>query len=452
MTKRLLLALLLATSLFAQSSIPDTPAGKVFAAWLAAFNSGDAGQIIAFDDKYRNQLPPLAQTLNFREQTGGFTLVSIEKDQALSLEAVVREKRSGSTRRITLEVTSAERPKIVRMDIAISRLTEAEAIAALSNEIEQSARSDQFSGAVLIARNGKILLEKAVGRANRETGSPVTIDTQFRLGSMNKMFTAVATLQLIEAGKLAFNDSIGKHIPDYPNNDVASKVTIRHLLTHTGGTGDFFGPEFTKNRLTLREHSDYVNLFGSRGLLFEPGSRYQYSNYGFLLLGRIIEKASGMSYYDYVRSHVYEPAGIKSTASLPETDNVPNRAVGYLRQGNAWVSNADTLPWRGMAAGGGYSTVGELLRFAQALESGKLISKAILAEATTSQSQQYGFGFVVQGTGPMKNYGHSGGAPGMNGDLRVFPQRGYVLVALSNLDPPAAGRLIDFFASRMPAE
>jgi CubicO group peptidase (beta-lactamase class C family) len=438
--------------LFAQSSIPDTAAGKVLAAWLTAFNSGDAGQIISFDDKYRNQLPPLAQTLTFREQTGGFTLMRIEKDEPLSLEAVVQEKRSGSTRRITLEVTSAERPKIVRMDVAISRLTEAEVIAALSNEIEQSARSDQFSGAVLIARNGKILLEKAVGRANRETGSPVTLETQFRLGSMNKMFTAVATLQLIESGKLAFNDSIGKHIPDYPNKDVASKVTIRHLLTHTGGTGDFFGPEFTKNRLMLREHSDYVNLFGSRGLLFEPGSRYQYSNYGFLLLGRVIEKASGMSYYDYVRSHVYEPAGMKSTASLAETENVPNRAAGYLRQGNAWASNADTLPWRGMAAGGGYSTVGDLLRFAQALESGKLISKAMLAEATTSQSQQYGYGFVVQGAGGMKNYGHSGGAPGMNGDLRVFPQLGYVLVGLSNLDPPAAGRMVDFFATRMPAE
>jgi CubicO group peptidase (beta-lactamase class C family) len=105
-----------------------------------------------------------------------------------------------------------------------------------------------------------------------------------------------------------------------------------------------------------------------------------------------------------------------------------------------------------MAAGGGYSTVGDLLRFAQALESGKLISKAMLAEATTPQTQQYGYGFAIQGAGPLKNYGHSGGAPGMNGDLRVFPQLGYVLVGLSNLDPPAAGRLVDFFATRMPSE
>src|SRR5262249_17725764 len=160
----------------------------------------------------------------------------------------------------------------------------------------------------------------------------------------------------------AFDDVIAKHIPDYPNKDLASKVTIRHLLTHTGGTGDIFSPEFTKNRLNLREHSDYINLFGSRALLFPPGSRYQYSNYGFVLLGRIMEIVSGMSYYDYVRSHVYEPAGMKSTDSLPETVDIPNRSTGYLRSNGMWVSNADTLPWRGMAAGGGYSTVGDLLR------------------------------------------------------------------------------------------
>lgn len=122
-----------------------------------------------------------------------------------------------------------------------------------------------------------------------------------------------------------------------------------------------------------------------------------------------------------------------------------------MRRNAAWVSNADALPWSGTAAGGGYSTVGDLFRFAQALESGKLISKMMLADATRSQVQQYGYGFGVQGEGRLRSYGHAGGAPGMNGDLRVFPQLGFVLVGLSNLDPPAASRLVDFFALRMPA-
>ncbi len=158
-----------------------------------------------------------------------------------------------------------------------------------------------------------------------------------------------------------------------------------------------------------------------------------------------------MSYYEYVRSKVFQPAGMESTDSLPEADEVPNRAIGYMRRDGAWLSNADTLPWRGTAAGGGYSTVGDLLRFAQALESGMLISKTMLAEATRPQAQQYGYGFGVWGEGPLQGYGHGGGAPGMNGDLRVFPQLGYVLVGLSNLDPPAAFRFVEYFALRMPA-
>jgi CubicO group peptidase (beta-lactamase class C family) len=232
---------------------------------------------------------------------------------------------------------------------------------------------------------------------------------------------------------------------------VASKVTVRHLLTHTGGTGDIFGPEFTKNRLTLREHGDYVKLYGSRGLTHEPGAEHRYSNYGYVLLGALIEKVSGTSYYEHVRGKVFQPAGMTSTDSLPESETVRQRAVGYMKRDGKWVPNTDTLPWRGTAAGGGYSTVGDLLRFAQALESGKLISKKMLAEATRPQAERYGYGFGVDDDWPVRSYGHGGGAPGMNGDLRVFPQLGYVLVSLSNLDPPAASRLLDFFGLRMPA-
>ncbi len=361
----------------------------------------------------------------------------------IRFEPARSDARAGIQLPPTPEATAAQ-------NLVLRRMSEADALAALSARAGELAGKDQFSGAVLVARDGKILLEKAWGLANRETGAPNTTDTKFRIGSMNKMFTAVATLQLVEAGKLALNDPIGKHLPDYPNKDVASKVTVRHLLTHTGGTGDIFGPEFEQNRLTLREHGDYVKLYGARGLAHEPGARHEYSNYGFLLLGVLIEKVSGASYYDHVRARVFEPAGMTSTGSLPETENVPGRSVGYMMPGDAWVPNTETLPWSGTSAGGGYSTVGDLLRFAQALESGKLISKATLAEATRPQEQRYGYGFGVQGEGSLRSYGHGGGAPGMNGDLRVYPQLGYVVVSLSNLDPPAASRLVDFFVLRMP--
>jgi D-alanyl-D-alanine carboxypeptidase len=159
-----------------------------------------------------------------------------------------------------------------------------------------------------------------------------------------------------------------------------------------------------------------------------------------------------MPYDDYVDEHVFRRAGMTSTGALPESVDVPARAVGYMRTspGGAWEPNTDTLPWRGTAAGGGYSTVGDLLRFAQALGSGRLLSDATLAEAIRSHQQQYGYGFSVQGQGRLRSYGHGGGAPGMNGELRVFAQLGYVVVSLSNLDPPAASELVEFFTLRMP--
>ncbi len=338
------------------------------------------------------------------------------------------------------------------VDLVLHRLPQAQALAALADRAAERARAGEFAGAVLVARHGKVLLQDAWGRADRKAGVANTPATRFRIGSMNKMFTAVATLQLAEAGKLKLDDPIGAHLPDYPNKDVAAKVTVRHLLTHTGGTGDIFGPEFEEHRLQLREHRDYLKLYGRRGLTQEPGARFEYSNYGFVLLGALIEHVTGGSYDDYVGDHVFRRAGMRSTGALAESVVVPDRAVGYLRSspGSDWVPNTDTLPWRGTAAGGGYSTVGDLLRFAQALDSGRLISEATLAEATRPHQQQYGYGFGVQGQGRLRSYGHGGGAPGMNGELRIFPQLGYVVVSLSNLDPPAASELVEFFTLRMP--
>jgi len=363
----------------------------------------------------------------------------------------IRFQRIGTDADDRVALLATPRPSSA-VDLVLHRMTQADALAALAAHAQERARADEFAGAVLVARHGKVLLQDAWGRADRRAGTANTAATRFRIGSMNKMFTAVATLQLVEAHKLALNDPIGKHLPGYPNKEVAAKVTVRHLLTHTGGTGDIFGPEFDQHRLQLREHRDYLKLYGRRGLTQEPGARFEYSNYGFVLLGALIEQVSGESYYDYVRDHVFRPAGMRSTDSLPESVEVPSRAVGYMRSspGSDWMPNTDTLPWRGTAAGGGYSTVGDLLRFAQALSSGKLISKATLAEATRPHQQQYGYGFGVQGQGSLRSYGHGGGAPGMNGELRVFPELGYVVVSFSNLDPPAASELVEFFALRMP--
>jgi CubicO group peptidase (beta-lactamase class C family) len=339
------------------------------------------------------------------------------------------------------------------VDLVLERMSQTDAVTALESVIEERVAADRFSGAVLVARHGRVLLERAWGDADRPAGTPNTPDTKFRLGSMNKMFTAVAALQLVESDELELDESIGTYLPAYPNREIASKVTIRHLLSHTGGTGDIFGPSFDRHRLELREHHDYLELYGSRAPAFEPGSRWMYSNYGYVLLGAVIEAVSGLSYYDHVRERIFEPLGMTRTDSLPESVEVDGRAIGYTRrtEEDEWLPNTDTLPWRGTAAGGGYSTVGDLFRFAEALTSGELISEATIAEATRAQTlEPYGFGFELRGEGPLRSYGHGGSAPGMNGDLRIFPELGVVVVALSNLDPQAATDVVEAYVLRMP--
>ncbi len=160
-----------------------------------------------------------------------------------------------------------------------------------------------------------------------------------------------------------------------------------------------------------------------------------------MILGLLVERVSGQSYYDYVQRHIYDVAGMKHTGSLPETEAVKDRAIGYTRDKGVLISDADSLLYRGSPAGGGYSTVGDLFHFAQALKSNKLLSAKMRSEATRLQSGWQGYGFEVLGDGALLNYGHGGMAPGMNAHFRVYPKLGYVIVVLSNFDPPAAGHL-----------
>jgi len=451
----------------AAAQFPDTPAARQFSAWLEAFNSGDRAVILKyFEANFPERVKNIDQTMNFRQRTGGFEFKKADESTPTRFSGTVKERNSEQLARFAIEVEPAEPHRISDFSLeAISpeaesppkRMSESEALAALRAKLDADAATDRFSGAVLVAKYGKPVFTGAYGVADREKKIPNKLDTRFRIGSMNKMITAVAILQLVQAGKIDLNDPLGKYLPDYPNKDVASKVTIHHLLTHTGGTGDFFGPEFDAHRLELRTLQDYVILFGKRGLLFEPGSRWDYSNYGFLLLGVVIEKVSGESYYDYVRDYVYKPAGMISTASLAEDEVVPNRSIGYTKPegGGAWRPNTDTLPYRGTSAGGGYSTVEDLLAFATALANHKLLDARFTELLTTGKVEarggsKYAYGFMDRTVNGVRSLGHGGGAPGMNGDLEIYPAAGYVIAVLANMDPPAAQRISEFIGNRLP--
>ena len=457
---RLAPALLFVCSFVAGQSAAQSLAKQAFDEWMQAFNSGDKAAMEAFDQAWRPP-SPLARLMDFRRRTGGFKVLRVEKEDPLSMAVLLEERNSDTVARLVVSAKEDGGKKIDQMsllaiprppDLAIPRLSEGEAIQAAVAYADRAAAEDRFSGAMLIAKNGEILIERAWGKADRDRDVAATVNTQFRLGSMNKMFTAVAVLQLVQAGKVKLDEPMATYIPDYPNTDLASKVTIRQLLTHTGGTGNIFGPEFNQNRTTLKEHSDYIKLFGNRPQETTGVGTFRYSNYGFVLLGAVIEKVTGQTYYDYVEQQIFKPAGMKSTASLPESDVVPGRADGYTWREGKWASNATTLPWRGMAAGGGYSTVGDMLRFATALQAGKLLSPELVAMATQEQISAYGFGFGVGPPASPRRFGHTGGAAGMNGELRVYPESGYVIVVLSNLDPPAATNLSGYVTARLPLD
>ena len=448
----------LAWSLALGSAAPasDSPVLQVFRQWLDAFNSGDPARITAFWQKYQPGAQSRTQgDLQLKQMTGGMKLLKIVEDNGTHLVALMQETNGGYSES-TLDLSYTD-PAVIRgirghpvpppggSEPAASN--DEDLAHRIPSHVAEMPSESAFSGAILVAHNGSVVLDQAWGMADNGKQVRNTTDTQFCLGSMNKMFTAVAILQLAQQGKLALDDPIGKYWHDYPNRDLASRVTVRELLDHTGGTGDIFTPEYEAHRLETRTLADYVTLFGDRATRFEPGSRMEYSNYGFILLGRLIELMTGDSYESYVQKHVFLPAGMLHTDSRPEVNRVDDRATGYTHSPGGLVPNTATLPWSGTSAGGGYSTVHDLLLFAEALQNGKLISPALLKQATTDQTHQgYGLGFYVLPEG----YGHGGGSIGINGELHILPERGYVLIALANRDPRMATNMVEFIQSILP--
>ena len=299
--------------------------------------------------------------------------------------------------------------------------------------VDSLAKLDQFNGVVVVAQNGVPQFERAYGMADREAGRANDLETSFNIGSINKLFTQVAIRQLADAGKLNLDSTLARAWPDYPNQDVARKVTIRQILTMRSGIqGNIFAAPDGKTRHDVVSLQDYFDLFKSEPLQFEPGSKQQYSNAGYIVLGLLIEKLSGENYYEYIRRHIYEPAGMTQTGSW-RVDRWPaNTAIGYTRGGQdapptaPLQRNTDFLPGKGSSAGGGYSTAHDLLRLMNALRAHRIAS-----------APEAG------------NVGVAGGAPGLNAAVEGDLPGGYDVIVLANLDPPAAERVARLIRSAL---
>jgi CubicO group peptidase (beta-lactamase class C family) len=328
-------------------------------------------------------------------------------------------------------------------------LTEAQIAESLGGFVDRLAARDAFSGTVLLAKDGEVLLTKAVGIANRDFDVPVTLDTKFNLGSMNKMMTAVACMQLVEQGKLSLDDPVAKHLGEdwLPKVD-KSKVKVRHLLTHTSGLGSYFTEEFDRtSRALYRTVDDWKPLVRDETLAFEPGTRWQYSNTGMLVAGAVIENAAGTDYYAYVRAHITGPAGMTGTDCY-EMDKANHRlAVGYDKEVGpdgavTWHNNLYLHVVRGGPAGGGFSTVEDLYRFDQALRAEKLVKQASLDQLWRAypelSSEGYGLGFSVERSPLGAIVGHSGGFNGISAVLSMYLDAGYTVAVMSNYGGGAA--------------
>jgi D-alanyl-D-alanine carboxypeptidase len=335
----------------------------------------------------------------------------------------------------------------------LQRMSGAEIANELALYLEKLTVEDKFSGAVLVAKDGKPIFVWAYGMANKGGNIPNRVDTKFNLGSMNKMFTAVAIAQLVECGKLSFSDTAGKHLPNYPNKAVAEKVTIHHLLTHTSGLGDYLNERFYAQLERWKTVESLLPLFVNDPLTFEPGEGWEYSNAGFAVLGLVVEKVSGQSYFDYVRKNIFKPADMTNTHFYERDKNVPNRAVGYMRvnaKGDPGPDaprreNTSTRPAKGSPAGGAYSTVNDTLKFHLALRNHKLLSREYTDIVTTGKVKvpagqpmnEYGYGFTISTPDGKRIVGHGGAGAGVAGKFEMYPELGYIVVILTNYELPA---------------
>jgi len=332
---------------------------------------------------------------------------------------------------LTAGETQAQRPTISDQDTKL--------VAEIDQLIQILVAQDRFSGAVLIARDGVPIFRHAYGQANKAFDVPNRIDTKFAIHSMNKMFTGVAVMQLVEQGKLSLEDPLARYIANFPDQETAKKIRIKHLLTHTSGLGSFINEAFyTASRSGLRTIDDMMAFAWDEGVKFEPGTQWAYSQTGFLVLGKVIEVVTGTSYYAYVREHIFRRAGMVDTDNYELDLVTPNLAIGYEREitetGVVFRTNQFKYLLRSSSAAGAYSTVDDLLKFDRALHANKLVGADYVAMITSAKpamnAPNYGYGFDVEADRQV--IGHRGTFQGISSNMDIFPSAGYTAIILSN--------------------
>lgn len=311
-----------------------------------------------------------------------------------------------------------------------------ETLAWLTRYADKLNKENDLYGSTLITKGNQTLFEKHYGFQNIEKKIPLTMNTRFNIASGGKMFTAIAIAQLVERGKVSLDAPVTQYLPDFPKPDKAAKVKVNHLLSHTSGIGQYWTGQNNPAVLTATTIDQHLRVVYDAGFTFEPGTQYEYCNSNFIVLGAIIEKVTGRSFYEYVGESIFKKVGMVNT-NYPDL-YADGTAVPYSRNGTAWKPSVSGK--KGSSAGGAYSTLGDILNFSKALRTNTLVRRETFQAMTTPQNQglgaaeDYGLGFILSRVGGEPSYGHGGTAKGVNFEFQYFPNLDVTLIMFCNQD------------------
>jgi CubicO group peptidase (beta-lactamase class C family) len=465
-----------------RAPLPQTQTGARLQEFLATFGKADTAGIRAFvertyTDEYKAVVPIEARIQLFLDarSRGALEATELVADEGETVRvsarhAATREWRTialttepaaekkGSSARIKRIAVSFDWPRTVEEYLAASspNLSSSQLERAVQNYVGALAKVSLFSGAVRLERAGKPIIDQAWGYADQSAKLANTSNTQFNLGSASKMWTAAAIMKLIKDGRLSLSAPLSKFDLGVPPPANANEITIAHLLSHTSGLGNYFGPKYdAADKATLDDIDDFLRVAVPLETAFKPGSDYSYSNAGFLVLGKIIELVSGKSYFDYVASEIFAPAGMKHSGCLA-LDEDRNMAIGYDRTqtdtGPVFETNVQYLSKRSVSAGGCYSTTADMMRFFDLLANGTFASSQTLATFTARhsppQAEPYGYGFQLGADGEW--WGHGGYFNGVGAVTRVYRKPAGWRVAILANHRDTAENLAQFLDAAIP--
>lgn len=310
----------------------------------------------------------------------------------------------------------------------------------LTKYFETAALNGRFSGSILVVKHAKPLVAKAYGLANAEHQIPNTTKTKFRIGSLTKQFTATAIMMLQDQGKLSVSDPIRKYLHDIP--DQWKGITVHQLLCHTSGLMHSWAlPEFEKTLMIPATPAETLAKFKGIPLMFKPGEGYLYSGLGYFILARIIEEVTGGTYDTFLKEHIFTPLAMSDTGSDRSESVLANRAAGYVLKGER-LENAPPIYMPILTGGGNlYSSVEDLLRWDQALYSGKVISKKAFEVMTTPVRNNYGYGWTIREEFGRRVMMHGGSLPGFTAFIARYLDDQVTIIVLSNVTSVSASQV-----------